>query len=120
MLKPIANIIGAYLAGSHGPVGRVQGVLVALSLSLGLVQLCRIGLAVDLFFWRHFIRPAKKLKKYGSWAAVTGATDGIGRAYCDELAKQGVNCVRGHDLCNARSTHSKLMLLQRILSIVSS
>jgi hypothetical protein len=97
MLKPIADIIGAYLNGSHGPVGRVQGVLVALSLSLGFLQLCRIGFAVDVFLWRQFLRPAKKLKKYGSWAAVTGATDGIGRAYCDELAKQGVNCILGDE-----------------------
>jgi hypothetical protein len=90
MPKPIADLIGTYLNGSHGPVERVQGVLVALSLSLGFFQLCRIGFDAKLFFWRQFIRPAKKLKNYGSWAAITGATDGIGRAYCDELAKQGV------------------------------
>lgn len=29
----------------------------------------------------------------GSWAVVTGATDGIGRAYCNELAKAGMNIV---------------------------
>jgi len=38
-----------------------------------------------------FLRGPKKLRKYGEWAVVTGATDGIGRAYAFELAKQGLN-----------------------------
>lgn len=33
------------------------------------------------------------LKKYGSWAVVTGCTDGIGKAYTEELAKRGMNVV---------------------------
>ena len=33
-------------------------------------------------------------KRYGGgWAVVTGATDGIGKAYCDEFAKSGFNIV---------------------------
>jgi hypothetical protein len=92
MLKPIAELIATYLNGSYGLAGRAQGAVAALALTLGCFKLCSIGVAVDLFFWRQFIRPAKNLKNYGSWAAVTGATDGIGRAYCDELAKQGVHC----------------------------
>ncbi|CAH0754822.1 unnamed protein product [Bemisia tabaci] len=36
---------------------------------------------------------ADLVKKYGSWAVVTGSTDGIGRAYAKELAKRGVNIV---------------------------
>ena len=91
MLKALASLIGEYLKGSHGAPGRAQGAVVALALGLGCLKCIRTGLAVDWFFWRQFIRPAKDLKKYGSWAAVTGATDGIGRAYCDELAKQGVH-----------------------------
>jgi 17beta-estradiol 17-dehydrogenase / very-long-chain 3-oxoacyl-CoA reductase len=33
------------------------------------------------------------LKKFGAWAVVTGASDGIGKAYAKELAKQGLNIV---------------------------
>ncbi|NWY37669.1 HSDL1 protein, partial [Sylvia atricapilla] len=33
------------------------------------------------------------VKKYGKWAVVTGSTDGIGKAYAEELAKRGVNII---------------------------
>lgn len=33
------------------------------------------------------------LKKYGSWAVVTGATDGIGKSIAKQLAKRGMNLV---------------------------
>ena len=36
---------------------------------------------------------AVNLKKYGSWAVVTGCTDGIGKAYAEALAKRGLNIV---------------------------
>lgn len=33
------------------------------------------------------------LLKYGKWAVVTGCTDGIGKAYAEQLAKRGLNIV---------------------------
>ncbi|NWR48445.1 HSDL1 protein, partial [Regulus satrapa] len=33
------------------------------------------------------------VKKYGEWAVVTGGTDGVGKAYAEELAKRGVNII---------------------------
>lgn len=36
---------------------------------------------------------AVNFKKYGSWAVVTGCTDGIGKAYAEALAKKGLNIV---------------------------
>uniref|UniRef100_A0A6M2CP35 Putative hydroxysteroid 17-beta dehydrogenase n=1 Tax=Rhipicephalus microplus TaxID=6941 RepID=A0A6M2CP35_RHIMP len=32
-------------------------------------------------------------RKMGEWAVVTGASDGIGKAYCEELAARGLNIV---------------------------
>jgi len=34
---------------------------------------------------------SKSLKSQGKWAVVTGATDGIGKAYCEALASRGLN-----------------------------
>jgi 17beta-estradiol 17-dehydrogenase / very-long-chain 3-oxoacyl-CoA reductase len=44
-------------------------------------------------FYRYFLRPAKQLTKLGKYAVVTGATDGIGKAYALALAKQGLSVV---------------------------
>lgn len=46
--------------------------------------------------WKLFLRSEFDLgKRYGegSWAVVTGASDGIGKAYCYALAKRGFNIV---------------------------
>jgi len=43
-------------------------------------------------FYARFLRGGKNLKKaYGEWAIVTGATDGIGLAMAEQLAKKGLN-----------------------------
>lgn len=42
-------------------------------------------------FYKTFLRPAQDLKKHGKWAVITGATDGIGKAYSFVLAKQGMS-----------------------------
>lgn len=43
--------------------------------------------------YKSFLRPGKKLTKFGKWAVVTGATDGIGKAYAMSLAKKGMSVV---------------------------
>ena len=47
-----------------------------------------------IFIYTNFIRKEFDLKsRYGGWAFVTGATDGLGRAFCDELASRGFNII---------------------------
>jgi 17beta-estradiol 17-dehydrogenase / very-long-chain 3-oxoacyl-CoA reductase len=60
-----------------------------------------VGLATIVYLTVQFLRglagtflsSAPDLTKYGKWAIVTGATDGIGRAYADELARRKMNVV---------------------------
>ncbi|KAI9021905.1 putative estradiol 17-beta-dehydrogenase [Hyaloraphidium curvatum] len=43
--------------------------------------------------YNMFLRRGKRLSTYGKWAVVTGATDGIGKSYAEQLAKQGCSVV---------------------------
>ncbi|KAM5171238.1 very-long-chain 3-oxoacyl-CoA reductase-B-like [Mantella aurantiaca] len=56
-----------------------------------LKQSCKLlkGFRVHVLsrWWR------KDLKKYGGWAVITGATDGIGKAYALELARRGFDVI---------------------------
>jgi len=62
---------------------QVCGAAVLLKL---LISLCR-GL------YTAFMRPGKKLRNYGEWAVVTGATDGIGKAIAGEMVAAGLSVV---------------------------
>jgi 17beta-estradiol 17-dehydrogenase / very-long-chain 3-oxoacyl-CoA reductase len=60
-------------------------------LSVALVKLAmRLANNIGTFF---FGTGAVDFKKYGSWSVITGATDGIGKAYAEQLAKRGQNIV---------------------------
>ncbi len=58
-------------------------------LLLGLATLTSSILALLDFVSIYFLRPGKNLRRLGDWAAITGATDGIGKAYAEALAKKG-------------------------------
>ena len=60
----------------------------------GIITLLYLTIRTTLFVWT-FLRPSK-LGRYchsgsGSWALVTGASDGIGRSFSEELLKRGFN-----------------------------
>jgi len=60
----------------------------------GLLALLFVGILLLRFLntlYCFFLRAGKRLRDYGEWAVVTGATDGIGRAYAFEMARQGLN-----------------------------
>nr|CAX70721.1 Estradiol 17-beta-dehydrogenase 12 [Schistosoma japonicum] len=54
-----------------------------------LLQLLKICLVYTVAKWCFSKR--KSLRKAGEWAIVTGASSGIGEAYAEELAKEGLN-----------------------------
>lgn len=58
---------------------------------VGAIALLKFLLTVLGGLWT-LVRPSK-VKSYGKWAVVTGATDGIGLAYCHEFAKAGMNVI---------------------------
>lgn len=61
--------------------------------SLGSLSLLRLSLSILKWVYVNFLRPGKNLKKYGSWAVITGPTDGIGKAFAFQLARKGLNLV---------------------------
>ncbi|MBA0669467.1 hypothetical protein Goklo_029637, partial [Gossypium klotzschianum] len=61
---------------------------------LGFISLCKPILGFIKWVWVMFLRPPKNLKHhYGSWAIVTGCTDGIGKALAFQLASKCLNLV---------------------------
>lgn len=46
-----------------------------------------------LVYLAKYVRSSVDVTQLGDWALVTGATDGIGKGFCFELAKKGMNIV---------------------------
>lgn len=64
-----------------------------LLVAVGTLVVVREALSFLYVLYKGMIRPPKKLTKYGKWAVVTGATDGIGKAVSFELARRGCSVV---------------------------
>ncbi|XP_028779037.1 very-long-chain 3-oxoacyl-CoA reductase 1 [Neltuma alba] len=61
--------------------------------ALGFITLSKALIYFARWVWVMFLRPPKNLKTYGSWAIITGSTDGIGKAISLELASKGLHIV---------------------------
>ncbi|KAL6188142.1 hypothetical protein ACLB2K_039536 [Fragaria x ananassa] len=61
--------------------------------TIGFISVCKSLINFVTWVWVMFFRPSKNLKKYGSWAIITGSTDGIGKALAFEMAAKGLNLV---------------------------
>jgi 17beta-estradiol 17-dehydrogenase / very-long-chain 3-oxoacyl-CoA reductase len=61
--------------------------------AVGGLLVTRVALTFLGSLYAFFLRPSKSLKKFGQWAIVTGATDGIGKGLAMELARKGANVV---------------------------
>lgn len=73
-------------------VEKIPHAVVLVSVLVTALICLRIALSIIWFIFTYFIRPGKKLTAYGDYAIVTGATDGIGKAYAFELASAGAWC----------------------------
>ncbi|KAJ7957649.1 very-long-chain 3-oxoacyl-CoA reductase 1 [Quillaja saponaria] len=72
---------------------KTQPLWFALLFTLGVLSLLKLSFAFLKWVYVNFLRPPKNLKKYGSWAVVSGPTDGIGKGFAFQLARKGLNLV---------------------------
>ncbi|KAL6521800.1 Very-long-chain 3-oxoacyl-CoA reductase 1 [Orobanche gracilis] len=70
-----------------------QPLWLLIPLSVGLLSLLKLALSTLKWVYVNFLRPGKNLKKYGSWALITGPTDGIGKAFAFQIARKGLNLI---------------------------
>ncbi|KAG0489283.1 hypothetical protein HPP92_008094 [Vanilla planifolia] len=66
--------------------------ILALS-TVGFLSILKASVGTLLWLYVSFIRPGRNIAGYGSWAVVTGATDGIGRSIAFQLAGRGLGLV---------------------------
>ncbi|KAL5531903.1 hypothetical protein ACEPAF_5466 [Sanghuangporus sanghuang] len=95
--------------------------------AFGLVTLAKFALKTAGVLLQTFIVPGKSLKKYmsrsesGSWAVITGATDGIGKEFAVQLAKKGFNILlvsRSQDKLNVAASEIEALSKAKTKTLV--
>ena len=86
-----ANLLADQIIRSFKPL---KDALVAIGILYSMKTVIKIGYQILLgtkTFGLTKLRWPNFVKQYGDWAIVTGCTQGIGRAYAEELAKMKMN-----------------------------
>lgn len=61
--------------------------------AIGILTSVLLTLKIVSSAYKTFLRGEKKFTKWGKWVVITGATDGIGKAYAMYFAKKGLSIV---------------------------
>ncbi|EXJ80660.1 beta-keto reductase [Capronia epimyces CBS 606.96] len=83
------------MAVDLGPLGQ-QSAASAFLIGVGALTVGSVVFATLRVLLSTFVLPGHSLSKYGpkgSWAVVTGASDGLGKEYALQLAKKGFNLI---------------------------
>lgn len=92
LIASARDLVFSDSGSTYRNVVAVVGALYLLKITVGLLKTLGSG------FCAYFLGPrfglcGVNVKKLGSWAVVTGASEGIGKGYALELARRGLNIV---------------------------
>jgi len=91
---PAENEMALLATEAPWPISSPPPAWFAALVAVGLYIVVRSAATFLLWLHRAFLRPGRDLAgRYGTWAVVTGATDGIGRTVALELARVGLHLV---------------------------
>ncbi|XP_041043405.1 inactive hydroxysteroid dehydrogenase-like protein 1 [Carcharodon carcharias] len=81
--------------------------------------ICDFYSIIRLHFIPRLVSRRDLLKHFGKWALVTGGTDGIGKAYAEELASEGINLILiSHDRSKLEATATAISAMYNVETII--